>query len=59
MGNYKKRVNIILTILGISILALATIGATFAYFSSTSKTQSQDITTGKISVKATSSNLNA
>lgn len=55
----KNKINIVITILGISILALATLGATFAYFSSTSNTTEQNIKTGTIAVKASSSKENA
>ena len=45
---------IILTIIGVSILLVATIGATFAYFSATSNTVSQQIKTGELKVSASS-----
>lgn len=59
MKNNTNKINLFITILGIAILAVATVGATLAYFSSISNTTEQDIKTGKINIKATSSKLNA
>lgn len=59
MKNSNNKFNLMITILGVSILILATIGATFAYFSSTSKSDSQNIKTGSITLKAESSKANA
>ncbi|MBE6152643.1 MAG: hypothetical protein E7166_00245 [Firmicutes bacterium] len=46
---------ILLTVIGISVLIVATVGATFAYFSATGGTQEEQITTGELKVAATSS----
>lgn len=56
MENKNK---IIITIISITILVLVTVGASFAYFSAISNTETQSITTGKINIKATSSKANA
>ncbi|MBQ7140460.1 MAG: hypothetical protein IJO32_03060 [Bacilli bacterium] len=49
----------IITIISITILVLATIGASFAYFSASGNSDTQSVTTGKINIKATSSKANA
>jgi len=46
---------ILLTVIGIAVLIVATVGATFAYFSATGGTQEEQITTGELKVAATSS----
>ena len=55
--NYNNK-KMILTILGIAVLLVATIGATFAYFSATSKTVNQNVTTGELKVATTSTVAN-
>jgi len=45
---------VLLTIIGISVLIVATVGATFAYFSATGGTATQDVSTGSLKVSATS-----
>lgn len=55
--NRKK--NLTITIIGIITLIVATIGATFAYFSSVSNTTAQSVKTGELKLNATSSKLNA
>ena len=54
--NEKEQQNrkLILTIMGVSILVVATIGATIAYFSATSSANPQNITTGELKVAAES-----
>lgn len=56
MNNKMKN---IITIICITILVLATIGASFAYFSAQGQSSEQSVTTGKINIKATSSKVNA
>lgn len=54
----NRKVNLIITIIGIGILTVSTIGATFAYFTSTSRSSEQNLKTGNIKIDATSSKLN-
>lgn len=54
----NKTNNIVLTIIAVATLLVAIIGASFAYFSATSTSSSQKITTGKLSVIASSSSIN-
>lgn len=51
----KNGNKILLTVIGIAVLVVATIGATFAYFSATGGTATQNVTTGELKVAATSS----
>ena len=46
---------VLLTVIGIAVLIVATIGATFAYFSASGGTAKQSVTTGELKVAATSS----
>lgn len=46
---------VLLTIIGIAVLIVATVGATFAYFSATGGTVEQNVTTGALRISATSS----
>ena len=46
---------VLLTVIGIAVLIVATVGATFAYFSASSGTAAQNIKTGELKVSATSS----
>ena len=50
----KNRNNVILTIIGAATLLVAIIGASFAYFSATSTTVKQNVTTGILKVSITS-----
>ena len=52
--NFKGN-KMVLTIIGLAVLVVATIGATFAYFSATSDTVNQKVTTGELKVDASSS----
>ena len=52
-GNNANKV--LLTVIGIAVLVVATIGATFAYFSATGGTATQNVQTGELKVAATSS----
>lgn len=45
---------VLLTVIGIAVLIVATVGATFAYFSATGGTAEQQVTTGELKVSATS-----
>ncbi len=54
-----KNKNFLITVVGIITLIIATIGATFAYFSSVSNTKSESIKTGSLKLDATSSELNS
>lgn len=45
---------VLLTVIGIAVLIVATVGATFAYFSATGGTVPQKITTGELKVTASS-----
>lgn len=57
-NNNNKR-NIAIAVVGIIILVVVTIGVSFAYFSATSISSSQNIKTGQLKLEATSSKLNA
>ena len=46
---------ILLRVIGIAVLIVATVGATFAYFSASGGTETQNIKTGELKVSATSS----
>ena len=46
---------VLLTVIGIAVLIVATVGATFAYFSATGGTVTQNVNTGELKVSATSS----
>ena len=50
-GNTNK---VLLTVIGIGVLIVATVGATFAYFSATGGTATQQIKTGELKVTASS-----
>jgi len=54
-----QKKNYTITIIGIVTLVIATIGSTFAYFSSVSNTTAQSVKTGQLKLDATSSKLNA
>ena len=58
MEERKNNNKVVLTIIGLAILVVATIGATFAYFSATSKTVNQNVTTGELKVATTSTVAN-
>ena len=45
---------VLLTVIAVAVLIVATVGATFAYFSATSETVEQNVTTGELKVSATS-----
>ena len=46
---------LLLTVIAIAVLIVATVGATFAYFSATSGTVEQNVTTGELRITASSS----
>lgn len=48
----KSSNKILLTVLGIAVLVVATIGATFAYFSATGASQEKTVQTGKLIVES-------
>ncbi len=57
MEKEKKDSNILLIIIAIATLLVAIIGATFAYFSATSEAIQQDITTGRLNIAVTSTEV--
>ena len=48
----KSSNKILLTVLGIAVLVVATIGATFAYFTATASTAEKTVKTGQLIVKS-------
>lgn len=56
--NRKKDNNIFLTIVAIITLIVAIVGASFAYFSATSNTERQNVTTGSLKISAISGAVN-
>ena len=55
--NKEKNKKYLIGAIGVITLIIATIGATFAYFSSTSSTKEESIKTGSLKLDATSSEL--
>ena len=55
MEDARKNHNVLLTVIGVTTLLVAMVGATFAYFSATSESTEQNIKTGVLKVSATSS----
>jgi len=53
----NKRNNVLLTIIGVATLLVAIIGATFAYFSATGGTATQEVGTGTLKVSAVSGSV--
>ena len=58
MEDARKNHNVLLTVIGVTTLLVAMVGATFAYFSATSESTEQNIKTGVLKVSATSSEKN-
>ena len=54
MEDERKNHNVLLTVIGVTTLLVAMIGATFAYFSATATTDKQEIKTGELKVTANS-----
>ena len=53
MGKNKRNTSIVLTVIGIATLLIALVGATFAYFSATSGSDPQNISTGNLTISST------